>query len=115
MKEEEYLYRYTNMQFGSEDSRFCEIKLILSKYRVIKTTRCGKWITSSDYLTYADQYVDKKFVNMEAKKRFACPTEKEALQSFIARKNRQISILSHQLDVAKRAREIAEEKEHDEK
>jgi hypothetical protein len=42
-------------------------------------------------------WIGGKFVLLTATKRWACPTEEEALESFIARKRKQIRILSTQL------------------
>jgi len=58
-------------------------------YRVSKRTRCGAWIDGGG-----------KFVNLQARKQWACNTVDEALASFIARKRRQVSILSAQLKAA---------------
>jgi hypothetical protein len=47
-----------------------------------------------------NNYVDGghyRFVLLNARKRFACPTIKEALESFLARKKRQCGILQNQL------------------
>ena len=65
-----------------------DAKLELLWYQVKKRTKCGAWI-------------DGKFVNLNARKRWACNTETEAIESFRARKQRQIEILSHQLNRAK--------------
>lgn len=62
--------------------------------------------TSAPYITLLEFYVNKKtekgvwidycgrpkFVLRDAKKRFACPTKEEALESFKARKKRQLKI-----------------------
>ncbi|WP_315740040.1 MULTISPECIES: hypothetical protein [unclassified Bradyrhizobium] len=53
-------------------------------HRIISRTPKGAWISG-------------RFVLLTATKRWACPTEEEALESFIARKRKQISILSHKL------------------
>ena len=58
-------------------------------YPVIRATRCGVWID--------DMSTRGKFVNLQAGKRYAAPTIEEALQSYKARKRRQVSILSAQL------------------
>ena len=42
-----------------------------------------------------------RFVLFDSRKRFACATKDEALASFVRRKQRQIAILSAQLDRAK--------------
>ena len=42
---------------------------------------------------------------LKSKKKFAYQTTEEALESFIARKTRQIEILKHQLYIARTAKE----------
>ncbi|MEQ1950913.1 hypothetical protein [Mesorhizobium sp. CN2-181] len=64
-------------------------------YPVTKRTPCGAWIGD-------------KFVRLTARKRWACNTEKEALESYAARKKRQISIYEARLVEAKRGLTIAE-------
>jgi hypothetical protein len=64
-------------------------------YHVTKRTPCGAWLGS-------------RFVRLNARKQFASNTEKEALESYIARKKRQIGILSAQLREAERGLKIAE-------
>jgi hypothetical protein len=63
------------------------------EYLVIGRTRKGAWI---------DVYGEKKFVNLTARKKFACETVEEARESFKQRKRRQIGILSAQLEQAKK-------------
>jgi hypothetical protein len=55
-----------------------------------------------------DFYGEKKFVLKDARKRFACPTPEEAMESFIARKKRQRGILKAQLVHVEEAIDIAE-------
>lgn len=83
------LYRF-------HESRWSESSLLLvrDEFPVIKETKCGVWI---------DIYGQKRFVNLEAKKKYACRTEEEALESYRARKRRQIKILEHRLAEAKAA------------
>jgi hypothetical protein len=50
----------------------------------------------------------EKWVSATAKKRYAYPTQEEARESFIARKKRQILILSNQLIEAKKMLQMAE-------
>ena len=84
-------YRY-------HEVRYTESKLMLvkSEFLVIKETPTGVWI-------YIDGGMNKRFVKNNARKRFACSTEKEALESFYARKKRQIKILKRQLQEAETA------------
>jgi Zn-finger nucleic acid-binding protein len=67
------------------------LKVELHKYQVVKITPCGVWLDVG------------KFVKTAARKRFACPTEAEARESFLARKKRQLSILSAQVSRVERA------------
>lgn len=59
-------------------------------FDVTKHTPCGVWLESEVFRT-------RRFVLKTARKRYACPTFDEALESFIARKKRQRAILRHQL------------------
>jgi len=70
-------------------------KLELCWYTVKKRTPCGAWI-------------DSKFVNLNCAKRYAVPTEEEALESFKARKKRQIKILSSRLSEAEEELQLLE-------
>jgi hypothetical protein len=59
-------------------------RLEMRWYQVDRGTPKGAWIGD-------------KLVRLYARKRWACPTEEEALESFIARRQRQIKIVSKQL------------------
>jgi len=67
-------------------------ELVLRKYTVIRRTPKGAWIR---------EYGRDRFVLLTARKRFACNTKDEALESFIARKEAQIRKLRGQLKKAK--------------
>lgn len=58
----------------------------LISLRVIKTTPKGVRLE------------DGRFVLRDARKRYACPTETEAWESWFARKQRQLTILEAQVD-----------------
>lgn len=88
-----YWFRYS-------ERSYLPLTLVLEKWPVFKETPKGVWLGAAGG--------PKKFVNTSWKKRFACPSIEEALQSFIARKRRQISILDHQLRRAKTALAIAQ-------
>lgn len=88
----EIYYRYS--EFRTSES----MSLHLETFEVLKYTQRGVWL---DYYGGG-----KKFVLNEARKRFACPTKEEALESFRARKKRQIKILKAQLHSACRALEL---------
>lgn len=68
------------------------------KFPVIKNTPEGAWLRVGG---------ERRFVLREARKRFAAPTVELALESFIARKTRQVGILEAQARNARRAIEIA--------
>ena len=67
---------------------------------LIKETPKGVWVGHSP--------CTKRFVLKAAKKHYACSTEQEAKESFIARKKRQIRILKSQLRNAEEALKLAE-------
>ena len=84
-----YWYRYRDEYFREGDVRIFEQVL-----KVLKETPKGVWLNDSG---------NRRFVLRDARKRFACPTRQEALESFIARKRLQRSFA---LGTAERA-EIA--------
>ena len=55
-----------------------------------------------------------RFILSAARKRFACPTKEEAMESFLARKNKQLEILRSQINHVKHVIEIAEGMKDDE-
>ena len=66
--------------------------LIQMVYPVVKSTLKGVWI---------DVWGKKKFILNDARKQWASPSPEKALESYQARKRRQIGILEHQLNRAK--------------
>jgi len=66
----------------------------LETYKILRTTPKGVWV---------ECFGKDKFVLLAAQKRFACPTKKEALESLLARKKKQISILSDKIRNAESA------------
>lgn len=72
----------------------------LRRFRVLKRTPKGVWLEGWPS--------SRRFVLNEATKRFACPTIAEALESFIARKKRQIKIYRRRMEDAQDALRIAE-------
>jgi hypothetical protein len=75
--------------------------LSVHDYPVIKRTACGVWI---------DVYGQKKFILDGVGKRWARSTKKEALESYVARKSRQVRILASQYDTAVALHKAAQEK-----
>lgn len=62
-------------------------------YNVIKTTMKGMWIQSENGFV-------NRFMLSSARKKFACFTKKEAIESFIIRKNIYIGILKDRIHEA---------------
>jgi hypothetical protein len=79
-------------------------KLKLFEYDLIRETPKGYWIGSKGFTA------GYKWVPRESKKRYAYPTEEEALVNYIMRTKRRIKILGHQLDDCKVGLELAEKK-----
>lgn len=90
-------YRYTDQVFapfynGEDEPRQPgTLKICLSTFRVTKVTPKGVRLDNG------------RFVQLDSRKRFACPTKVEALASFKARKEQQVSILYAQLQRAEKA------------
>ena len=106
--EEEVWYRFEDFRTAywnpwDEDAHgpsSCAIRLM--EFKVVKTTPKGVWLSRKSGLDdFTDSY--KRFVRRDAVKRYACPTIQEAKESFIARKERQVGILSAQKKHAKQA------------
>ena len=87
-------YRYEEVNYHQIGIRVHE-----REFELLKETPKGYWIN-----LFPDQLIPtKKWVSKDAKKRYAYPTKKEALNSFIARKKRQTEILEAQLSNARMA------------
>lgn len=82
------------------------VEVRVSKIPIIKRTKCGMWVGHGEW--------DKHWVRNNAVKKYAHPTKLEAIQSFIARKKRQIKIVGDQLNRAKMALAAAEQMEKEE-
>lgn len=108
---EEFFYRYTSHrvsagcdEYGDPLPWAGDLHLYFLKFKVLKRTACGAWLQDST------QPRGKRFVLLTANKRFALPTRREALESFIARKKRQKRILVSQMYETDRAMKLAEER-----
>lgn len=94
------LYRYVQVNYAPSFDEFDNpigtgsTGVEMHTFKVIKQTPKGVWI---------NDFNGKKFVNLIARKKYACLTEADALDSFIARKHRHISILTAQLKSANEA------------
>lgn len=91
------LYRFEDVVYAAPLDAFDNplgegtLKVELRTYRIRKTTPCGAWLDIG------------RFVKNSGRKRFAWPTEAEALASFMARKQRQLGILKAQVSRVERA------------
>lgn len=100
---DECWYRYHDMrvaEYMTESDTFTSsiCKVVLQKIPVLHYTPKGVWL----------DWKGRSFVLTDARKRWACPTEKEAMVSFLARKKRQLGIIKAQLDNVNDAIKIAE-------
>jgi hypothetical protein len=98
------MYRYIDEQDSSSIKygiSLANVKLL--EFEIVKETPKGWWIRDKRFTgVYSYFYIgDKpKWVSKTGKKRFAYPTKKEALFSYIKRKEKQVAIFTHKLDVA---------------
>lgn len=100
MSTDTFLYRYVTVRYAPYVDEFDNpvgsgrVVVELNYYRVTKYTKCGAWIMVDG---------SKKFVNLNAKKKFALPSKLLAADSFIARKKAQVRILKHKIDEAEKS------------
>jgi hypothetical protein len=92
-------YRYRDYCVGDGEG-WSEVRIACDAYRVLKYTPKGVWLSLG-------HSTDKRWVSKSSRKQFACPTKELALESFKARKRRQISIYAGRLGNAKEALEMA--------
>jgi hypothetical protein len=76
-------YRFDTHSYNEHSGQF-----YADTYQVVRFTPAGCWL---------NVYGEEKFVLSKARKKFAHPTKELALESFIARKVRQIDLLELQL------------------
>jgi len=81
------LYRYES-HTQVDSFNHCTAVLKLEEFEVVKETAKGHVI---------EDYGLKRFVLLNAVKHYACTTKEEALQSFIARKKKEIEIYKTKL------------------
>lgn len=77
------------------------VEVRLRTFRVLRVTPKGRWIDVGCGNGY------ERFVKNDTHRKYACPTIEEARESFLARKQRQCSILATQLERAQRAIAVA--------
>lgn len=76
-------------------------------YVIEKETPCGIWITASRMDAFGLTGADKRFVNLKARKKYACLTVEDALESFIQRKKRQYTIYQSKVNYVQKILERA--------
>ena len=108
--DEEYYYRYEERLYSAGLNEMDnpikaepKMEIVLYKFKVIKRTEHGLWITP----IWDDTLISKKFIYNKAKRKYASPTKTEALESFKRRKISQIKTLEAQLERAKKAYQYA--------
>lgn len=82
-------------EFGDTIPGTRSMEILGEWFTVLKTTPKGVWL-----LPYGSSLYVKRFVLREVRKRYACPTLQEALESFIARKKRQKGVYKARMDAA---------------
>ena len=92
-------YRYDYQPHEYDDA---EGELFIRTFTTVKKTPKGAWVVEQPY------GIKKRFILDNATKKYACPEIDQALTSLIARKKRQIGILTYQLRDAQHALELAE-------
>lgn len=111
----EKIYRYDEIRCSLGVDQFdnpypgYKLELFLSEYDVVKRTPKGVWI-GTECLSGQKPRLEK-FILLTAYKKWGCLTKEEALESFKARKKKQIKMLNAQLAQAQKALQLAEEKE----
>lgn len=92
-------YRYEDHRYASltewDEISSVSVQVDEQTYKVAKVTPKGVWLSIG--------FGDRRFVLLDARKRFAHPTKEEALQSLKARKEAQMRILRTRLGYAERA------------
>ena len=77
------------------------VEILLKKYKVLSETPKGVWVQDDRFFIEDRNSVPRRWVRRDARKRFACPTIEEAMESFIARKQRQAGIYEARVRFAK--------------
>lgn len=85
----------------------CEVpswadEVLYTGFKVIRKTKCGAYI---DY--GKPKFICERKKDIPVYKRYAWPTKKEALKSFIARKHAQLEYLDRQRRIAERGLNMA--------
>jgi len=115
MTEPEEFYRYDNITYWVSDHT-TETRVQETIFYLVKETPCGWWVhpdkhhkdkkENPDHLFF-DHEEKPRWIGKNNRKKFAYPTREGALKGFMARKRRQIAILSSRLRQAETALKIA--------
>ena len=97
-------YRYNIINYASLDStgdfispKIPDPRVVLSIFSLFKETPKGYWIGYGDYKMPGRLRSTAIWVPKTSRKRYAYPSEEEALNSFIKRQERRIKILKYNL------------------
>ena len=106
-------YRYVSKSYASIDefgdiarSAIPDVRVVLEEYELLKETPKGYWIgfqslfTSQRSEEWREEHLKncwKKWVSKNGRKRFAYPTKEEAMNNYVLRTKKRISILKSQL------------------
>lgn len=93
---------YSIVYDADRESYGTRTELKCRQFEVVKVTAKGVWIRVGWIRA------TNRFVLLSARRRFAAPTQQLALESFLARKHRQIGILMRQINRAERMADEAE-------
>lgn len=107
-------YRYEDVHYAAPADEFgdslghgsCEVRL--REFEVLRTTPKGVWLSMAlgEFRIISEPL--ERFVLRDARRRFACPTKEEAMESYKARKRAQIRIYKARAARAERALNAAE-------
>lgn len=104
------LYRYSNNPYDTTRPKNCInsstlfASVYLHEFTVISETKCGVWIG----VGYEQK---RKFINTNAVRQYAYKNEEDARKNFIARKKRQIKILTTQIENAQWSLDVIDQNE----
>lgn len=107
-------YRYIDWSFEKDPYLHnVETRIEEEHYWLVRETPCGWWVSedknfdeeAEKRLNIKPRYnpYKKRWISKTSRKKFCYPTRREALESFIARKNCQVGILKFQLQAAENA------------
>lgn len=97
-------YRYEDVRYAAPVDEWEKptgkgtIGISIREFLVTRVTPKGVWLTSCFWANDVSWSKNDRFVRNDARKRFACPTEQEAIESFVARKNAQRRIYQNRLN-----------------